>query len=154
MPPEAQPRGRAVPDRFRRQAQFALTRELTIRLAIALQCLERQWMNYSLDEQDNAVIVRVDGRVDESTWEAFGAGLSDAVQHAGRSGLALVIIDLSDLDYMSSRGLRVLTVAKREADEAAISISLASPNEVMREILAISRYDKLFTISDTTEVKE
>jgi len=110
-------------------------------------------MEYSLDMQDNAVIVRVDGRVDESTWEAFGAGLSDAVQQAGQSGLALVVIDLSELDYMSSRGLRVLTVAKRQADESAISISLASPNDVMREILAISRYDKLFTITDTIELK-
>ncbi len=62
-----------------------------------------------------------------------------------------MIIDLSELDYMSSRGLRVLTVAKREADESGIAIALASPNEVMREILAISRYDKLFTITDTVE---
>ena len=62
-------------------------------------------------------------------------------------GLPNVVIDLSQLDYMSSRGLRVLTVAKRQADEAAISILLASPNEVMSEILAISRYDKLFTIT-------
>jgi anti-anti-sigma regulatory factor len=45
----------------------------------------------------------------------------------------------------------VLTVAKREAGESAISLSLASPNEVMREILAISRYDKLFTIADSIE---
>ena len=59
-----------------------------------------------------------------------------------------MIIDLSELDYMSSRGLRVLTVAKRQADEAGITVMLASPNEVMREILAISRYDKLFTITD------
>lgn len=106
-------------------------------------------MNYSLDMQDNAVIVRVDGRIDESTWEAFSAGLSEAVQQAGHSGVALVVVDLSELDYMSSRGLRALTVAKREADESAISITLASPNDVMREILAISRYDKLFTITDT-----
>jgi anti-sigma B factor antagonist len=112
-----------------------------------------RWMNYSLDVQDNSVIVRVDGRVDESTWEEFGAGLSEAVRQAGQSGLAQVIVDLSELDYMSSRGLRVLTVAKREADQSAISILLASPNEVMREILAISRYDKLFAISDTVEVK-
>lgn len=110
-------------------------------------------MEYSLDVQDSAVIVRVDGRVDESSWEAFGAGLSDAVQRAGQAGLAHVIIDLAELDYMSSRGLRVLTVAKREAEESAISISLASPNEVMREILAISRYDKLFTITDTIDLK-
>ena len=111
-------------------------------------------MNYSLDVQDSAVIVRVDGRVDESSWEAFGAGLTQAIRQAGQSGIARVIIDLSHLDYMSSRGLRVLTVAKREADQAAIAVSLASPNEVMREILAISRYDKLFTITDTIEVKE
>jgi anti-sigma B factor antagonist len=116
--------------------------------------LERAMMNYSLDVQDSAVIVRVDGRVDESSWEAFGEGLSQAIRQAGQSGIARVIIDLSHLDYMSSRGLRVLTVAKREADQAAISVSLASPNEVMREILAISRYDKLFTITDTVEVKE
>lgn len=112
-----------------------------------------RWMNYSLDEQDNTLIVRVDGRVDESTWEEFGAGLSEAVQHAGRSGRALVIIDLSQLDYMSSRGLRALTVAKREADQSAIAISLAAPNDVMREILSISRYDKLFTVTDSIELK-
>ena len=111
-------------------------------------------MEYSLEGRDDAVIVRVDGRVDESTWEAFGGGLSEAVREASRSGLANIIIDLSDLDYMSSRGLRVLTVAKREADEAGISVSLASPNDVMREILAISRYDKLFTITSGIELKE
>ena len=110
-------------------------------------------MDYSLELRDDAVLVRVDGRVDESTWEAFGSGLNEAVVRAGQSGLAQVVIDLSELDYMSSRGLRVLTVTKRQADEAAIAILLASPNEVMREILAISRYDKLFTITDRIETR-
>ena len=110
-------------------------------------------MEYSLAVQDDAVHVRVDGRVDEATWEAFGGGLSEAIQQAGRSGLPTVVIDLSELDYMSSRGLRVLTVAKRQADEAAIAIELASPNEVMSEILAISRYDKLFTITGSAGAK-
>ena len=104
-------------------------------------------MEYSLAVQDDAVHVRVDGRVDEATWEAFGAALEEAVGQAGQSGLPNIVIDLSELDYMSSRGLRVLTVAKRQADEAAIAIILSSPNEVMSEILAISRYDKLFTIT-------
>jgi anti-anti-sigma factor len=104
-------------------------------------------MKYAIEVRDGAVLVRVDGRVDESTWEAFGAGLSDAVKQARDGSLANLIIDLSELDYMSSRGLRVLTVAKREGDEAGVAILLASPNEVMSEILAISRYDKLFTIT-------
>jgi anti-sigma B factor antagonist len=106
-------------------------------------------MDYSLERRSQAVVVRVTGRVDEASWEAFGAGLSEAIEQARQAGLGKVIIDLAELDYMSSRGLRVLTVAKREGEGAGVDISLASPNEVMREILAISRYDKLFTITDT-----
>ena len=106
-------------------------------------------MDYSLDCQDGAVIIAPRGRVDESSWVAFGVGLSEAIEKAREAAIAKVIIDLAGLDYMSSRGLRVLTVGKREGEEAGVIVSLASPNEVMREILSISRYDKLFTISET-----
>ena len=34
------------------------------------------------------------------------------------------------------------------ATAAGISIRLAAPNEVMREIIAISRYDRLFMVDD------
>jgi anti-anti-sigma factor len=108
-------------------------------------------MEYSLDRRTNVVIVAVDGRVDEASWVAFGVALSEAIEQARAAGLGRVVIDLAALDYMSSRGLRVLTVAKREGEDAGVTVSLASPNEVMREILAISRYDKLFTITDTVE---
>jgi anti-sigma B factor antagonist len=108
-------------------------------------------MEYSLDCRTDAVVVAVSGRVDEASWTSFGTGLREAIQQAGHAGIAKVIIDFTELEYMSSRGLRVLTVAKREGDEAGVGLTLASPNQVMREILAISRYDKLFTITDTVE---
>ncbi|HET9334827.1 MAG TPA: STAS domain-containing protein [Sphingomicrobium sp.] len=108
-------------------------------------------MDYSIECRDQLVVIAVDGRVDESSWEAFGTGLSEAIGQASAAGVERVIIDLTRLEYMSSRGLRALTVAKREGDGAGISLALASPNEVMREILAISRYDKLFAITDTIE---
>ena len=108
-------------------------------------------MDYALDCRDDAVIVSVRGRVDEASWTAFGAGLSQAIEQARQARLEHVVIDLAELDYMSSRGLRALTVAKREGEEARVMLSLASPNDVMREILAISRYDKLFVITDTIE---
>jgi anti-sigma B factor antagonist len=108
-------------------------------------------MEYSLDRREDAIVVAVDGRVDEATWEAFGAGLSEAIEQARQFNLRRVIIDLKQLEYMSSRGLRALTVAKRRGEEADVTVSLASPNDVMREILAISRYDKLFRITETVE---
>ena len=95
------------------------------------------------------MIGRPRGRVDETNWERFSAELIAAVQ-AARADDAPLIIDLSGLDYMSSRGLRALSMAKREAGEA-VAITLAAPNARMREILAISRYDKLFTVTDEME---
>ena len=108
-------------------------------------------MECSHESSEDAVIVAVRGRVDESSWAEFGTGLSNAIEQARQLGLSRLIINLGDLAYMSSRGLRVLTMAKREGEEHGIAIALACPNEVMREILEISRYDKLFIITDTIE---
>lgn len=111
-------------------------------------------MDFTCRSADGILVGAVHGRVDEATWEAFAARMSDAIEQAAAAKLQELMLDLSHLDYMSSRGLRVLTMAKRQADSAGLTITLAAPNEVMREILAISRYDKLFHISDSVDTGE
>lgn len=106
-------------------------------------------MNCRFESVAGTVIVSIEGKVDEASWEAFDAHLEDGIGRAVAAGSTKLVLDLARLDYMSSRGLRALTVAKRRADAAGIGITLAAPNDVMREILAISRYDKLFPVSDT-----
>lgn len=108
-------------------------------------------MDCSFDTTRGAVVVTAHGKVDEASWEAFDSHLEDGIGRAVEAGSKMLVIDLAQLDYMSSRGLRALTVAKRRADAAGIGITLAAPNDVMREILAISRYDKLFSVKDTIE---
>jgi len=103
-------------------------------------------MDWDLSRSGGRLVGRPRGRIDESNWEQFSQALIAAVREATAENAALVI-DLSVLDYMSSRGLRALTMAKREAGEA-VTITLAAPNGRMREILAISRYDKLFAVTD------
>jgi anti-anti-sigma factor len=103
-------------------------------------------MDFDLQQDGGRFVGRVQGRVDETTWEAFSQALIDAVKQAAAAGGAPLVVDLAGLDYMSSRGLRALTMAKREAGEV-VKITLASPNARMREILAISRYDKLFEVT-------
>ena len=105
-------------------------------------------MEVSFGLTPEAVIVAPVGRVDEASWQEFGAHLSEGIGHAANAGRATLIIDLSHVDYMSSRGLRALTMAKQEGMGAGVSVRLASPTDVLREILAISRYDRLFTVDD------
>ena len=108
-------------------------------------------MDFSCRSADGILIAAVQGRVDEATWEAFAGRMSEAIDQAAAAKQSEVMLDLTELDYMSSRGLRVLTIAKRQAEMSGLTITLAGPNEVMREILAISRYDKLFHVSDTVD---
>ena len=106
-------------------------------------------MQVACDRIGDSLIVGPAGRVDESSWKDFDSELSSAVVRASRESLRTLVIDLSGIEYMSSRGLRALTAASQQGRAAGVTIRLAAPNEVMREILEISRYDRLFDIDDT-----
>ena len=106
-----------------------------------------EWANHVAA---TALIASPQGRIDEASWEIFLSGLIDAVKQAETAGLALVL-DLAGVAYMSSRGLRVLTLAKREAEQRHVRFTLARPNHRITEILSISRYDKIFVVTQTLE---
>lgn len=99
-------------------------------------------MSYSkrVERQGATVVFAPVGWVDGEVVEAFTADLLDAARAAKDAGDLLV--DLAGLEFMVSRGLRALTMAQREG----AAIRLANPNARMAEILAISRYDKLFPV--------
>jgi anti-anti-sigma factor len=108
-------------------------------------------MDCSAEERKGAVIAAPTGRIDEATCQDFAACLIDGVAKATNAQAKKLIIDFSGVRYMSSRGLRALTSGKREADLAGVTIVLAAANEIIREILAISRYDRLFVVAKTVE---
>ncbi len=107
-------------------------------------------MKWSEEARDGAIVASPKGKIDESTALGFGTDLEGAVARAAEASIKLVV-DCSGIDYMSSRGLRALTLAKRKADGAGVKIILAAPNQIVREILAISRYDKLFGVTETVD---
>ena len=107
-------------------------------------------MEWSNRKTAKALIGAGSGRVDEASWESFLSEINAAIVEAAALDLPLVV-DLEGIEYMSSRGLRVLTLAKRAADAANVGLTLARPNERMTEILAISRYDRIFTVTQGLE---
>jgi anti-sigma B factor antagonist len=101
-------------------------------------------MDWRLRNDGGRLVAAPTGRVDEDSWKDFSTQLTAAVHEAAGASIPLVI-DLSGLEYMTSKGLRALTMAKNEA-KGAVTIHLAAPNSTMRRILSISRYDMLFPV--------
>lgn len=101
-------------------------------------------MTYSskVAQADGKLVFTPIGRVDAESVEQFTAELIAAARDAKAGGV--MVVDLSQLAFMVSRGLRALTMAQREG----AAMKLAAPNTQMAEILKISRYDKLFEILD------
>lgn len=108
-------------------------------------------MDWLEEMRDGAIIANPRGRVDEATAAVFGTRLEGGVDRAADGESKTLVINFAGLDYMSSRGLRALTLAKRRADGVGVTIVLAAPNKILGEILAISRYDKLFRVATTVE---
>lgn len=87
------------------------------------------------------------GLIDETTVVDFAEILGRHAENCGGT----MVVDLSGIASMSSRGLRALSLAQRRGAKAGTQIRLARPNPALREQLSISRYDILFPVAETIE---
>src|ERR1700739_2022300 len=87
-------------------------------------------------------ILRVSGRIDFESALDFEHHINAMIQEPGDC----YIIELSQVELLSSAGLRVmLSPAKRVAHRDA-SLALAAPSQVVRQVFEISHFDLLFKI--------
>jgi anti-sigma B factor antagonist len=82
------------------------------------------------------------GRLDGFTSAAHEAELKALLAGEASS----VTIDLSQLEYVSSAGLRVLLMTAKLAKAKGGAVVLASPTSVVLDVLKISGFDKIFEI--------
>lgn len=61
-------------------------------------------------------------------------------------GVSSITIDLSELDYVSSAGLRVMLVSAKAAKAKGGKVVLLSPKPAIMEVLTISGFDKILQV--------
>jgi anti-anti-sigma factor len=102
-------------------------------------------MQINLERKNGTLITKVEGRIDGGNAREFENALSAAIRDDDRS----LILDLEDLSYISSAGLRViLLIAKtlRKRDAEFVLCSLSDP---IREVFKISGFDKIIPVHGT-----
>lgn len=93
----------------------------------------------------DTLVVSPTGRLDHDNCEAFRAGLQPLLVQALASRQRIVL-DLSQLQYVSSAGLRCFMLAAKQTGTQGGKIVLAQLRPVVAEIFQISRFDMVFEI--------
>ncbi|WP_029009199.1 STAS domain-containing protein [Azospirillum halopraeferens] len=99
-------------------------------------------MDINEETRNGILVLKPAGRVDSGTAGAFETRLVQAVN----AGQASVVVDMAQLAYISSAGLRALLVAAKRARPAGSRIVLAAMSASIREVFDMSGFTSLFEI--------
>lgn len=101
----------------------------------------------SVTEQDGVTVVVPGGRLDSSSAKPFEDELLPTVSAGERP----VVIDFSDVAYVSSAGLRVMLIAAKKSKAAGTALALSGLAPHVREVFDISGFSAFFTIFQTRD---
>ena len=86
------------------------------------------------------LIVKVVGRLDTTTAPELEASLKESFE-----GLEKLVLDFSELDYLSSAGLRVLLQAQKTMNKQGEMV-VRNVNETISEIFEVTGFSDVLTI--------
>ena len=93
-------------------------------------------MEISAEEHGSATVVSLRGRLDFDAAEAAEDQLEEVL---GRpQGVQGLVLDATDLSYVSSAGLRVFLTVAKEAKEAGIPVAVAGLQRPVARVFEVS----------------
>ena len=102
-------------------------------------------MDITTQELKHCNLFKVKGRVDSATAPEF----SKAFEKANNEGRFKLVVDMSELEYMSSAGFRALLATQRNCKRYNRGeIVLVSIPELIRESLELAGFTELFKTYD------
>ena len=105
-------------------------------------------LDISVQSLKRVDLITLSGRVDSSTAPDLEETLEDRIDK-GRYNL---VLDLSDVNYLSSAGLRALVSALRTCKKKGGDVRIANPSERVSEVMSLAGLDSLFTMYDDVTV--
>ena len=104
-------------------------------------------MEIDTRREENAIVVTVKGRLDAVTSPDFEKELTGLISEGGK----VFIIDLGELHYISSAGLRSILATTKKLKEKEGKLLLASIKDVVKEVFEISGFGSIIPIYESTE---
>ena len=101
-------------------------------------------MEFLIERGDDYTRIAVGGRLDNASVPEFQRQVSAGLLPDDGP----ILLDFTDLEYISSSGLRVVFMLARTLDRS-VRLSLCVPSPNVRGVFAVSGFDKVLPISPT-----
>ena len=100
-------------------------------------------LNYTKTENNGAVMVALKGRLDTDTAPGFETALMEALPD-----IAELTLDMGELSYISSAGLRVLLRLQKKLPER---LKITRVNSSIMDIFEATGFDEILTVEQDPE---
>lgn len=107
-------------------------------------------MQVTARQYADVLLVSTSGRVDYTNAEEFRTSLLPHLERCGVGGNQ-VVLDLSQLEYISSAGLRVLVIAAKDVRIRQGKLLAVALQPVVREIFEIGRFTLVVETFDSVQ---
>jgi anti-sigma B factor antagonist len=98
----------------------------------------------TIEQRDDAVHLKLSGELDISTAQL----LEDDLHRVEAERPGLIVLDLRDLAFMDSTGLRLLIMADARAKEEGRRLAIGRGNEMIQRVLHLTRLDERLDVVD------
>jgi anti-sigma B factor antagonist len=102
-----------------------------------------------IEQHGDAAVVVPTGELDLATAPALESALARAFEG---DGAGHVVLDLRELEFIDSSGLRTLLTARRQAEVAGARFSLVAGHRGLERTLEIAGVHKVFTWTPAEEI--
>ncbi|MEM9761327.1 MAG: STAS domain-containing protein [Pseudomonadota bacterium] len=92
-------------------------------------------------------LIRLSGRLDAVTSSRFEAEIEARVEDESNG----IVVDFSNVEYISSAGLRALLLGVRACARKARPFVLAAATADVRDVIVLTGFDKVLTLDVSVE---
>ena len=104
-------------------------------------------MEFIVNKTEQAVTVKVTGRMDAVTAPGFEQECGRLIEHGDKD----LIVDLSALEYISSAGLRVILGVGKKIKTQGGTLTFGGMSGMVKEVFEISGFSSIFPVYDSLE---
>ena len=99
-------------------------------------------MNITIEQSKDEILVRIIGELDTVATTEQPGELQQVLDLADKA----IVVDCTELEYISSAGLRFFMQLKRESEAKGGSIRICHLNEDVADIFRMSGFQNIFEI--------